>query len=109
MKREVVGFRDLLRGAESSGCGQISLEFYQKKPARWPFPAECIPWEVWTVKLDILTLANEHGKPRPLPRLLCQTPPPAPPFPAECIPWEVWTVKLDILTLANEHGKNMSF
>ena len=41
---------------------QISLEFYQKKKARWPFAAECIPWEVWTVKLDIIELANEHGK-----------------------------------------------
>ena len=41
---------------------QISLEFYQRKRARWPFPAECIPWEVWTIKLDIITLNNEHGK-----------------------------------------------
>lgn len=40
---------------------QISLEFHQKKRARWPFPAECIPWEVWTIKLDVITLANEHG------------------------------------------------
>ncbi len=62
VRHEVTGFRDLLRGPESSGCGQISLEFYQKKPARWPFPAECIPWEVWTIKLDVLTLANEHER-----------------------------------------------
>jgi hypothetical protein len=41
---------------------KICLEFYQKKRARWPFPAECIPWEVWTVKLDLLTLNNESGK-----------------------------------------------
>ena len=40
---------------------QISLEFHQKKRARWPFPAECIPWEVWTAKIDVLSLANEHG------------------------------------------------
>ena len=41
---------------------QISLEFYQRKRARWPFPAECIPWEVWTIKLDIISLSNEHRK-----------------------------------------------
>ena len=61
LKQSIAGFRDLLRSPESSGCGQISLEFYQKKRARWPFPAECIPWEVWTVKLDVMNLANEHG------------------------------------------------
>ena len=61
LKQSIAGFRDLLRSPESSGCGQICLEFYQKKRARWPFPAECIPWEVWTVKLDVMNLANEHG------------------------------------------------
>lgn len=48
--------------SESEYVLQISLEFYQKKRGRWPFPAECIPWEVWTVKLDILTLNNESGR-----------------------------------------------
>ena len=41
---------------------QISLEFYQKKKTRWMFSTECIPWEVWTIKLDILTLSNESGR-----------------------------------------------
>lgn len=40
---------------------QISLEFFQRKRQRWLFQPECIPWEVWTVKLDVITLNNEHG------------------------------------------------
>jgi len=62
IKQEVADFRDALRNSESGGSGQISLEFFQKKRARWPFPAECIPWEVWTVKLDVISLANEHER-----------------------------------------------
>ncbi|XP_013404830.1 autophagy-related protein 101-like [Lingula anatina] len=62
IKREMAAFRDALRNNENATSGQISLEFYQKKRARWPFPAECIPWEVWTLKLDIIGLANEHGE-----------------------------------------------
>lgn len=62
LKREVAAFRDTLRSGDTSNCGQISLEFYQKKPARWPFPAECIPWEVWTIKIEVITLANEHER-----------------------------------------------
>ncbi|XP_064634607.1 autophagy-related protein 101-like [Lineus longissimus] len=62
LKREVAVFRDALRNQDEDRCGQISLEFYQKKRARWPFPAECIPWEVWTVRLEVIQLANEHEK-----------------------------------------------
>jgi autophagy-related protein 101 len=42
--------------------GQISLEFYQKKKNRWPFQPECIPWEVWTVRLELLKLYCEDEK-----------------------------------------------
>ncbi len=62
LKKEISAFRDALRNGDISNSGQISLEFYQKKPARWPFPSECIPWEVWTIKIDVLTLANEHER-----------------------------------------------
>ncbi|XP_074660285.1 autophagy-related protein 101-like [Tubulanus polymorphus] len=61
IQREIQTFRDTLRNGES-GCGQISLEFYQKKRARWPFPAECIPWEVWTIRLEVIQLINEHER-----------------------------------------------
>ncbi|XP_064602813.1 autophagy-related protein 101-like [Liolophura sinensis] len=62
LKKEVSAFRDMLRSVDAPHSGQISLEFHQKKRARWPFPAECIPWEVWTIKLDVITLANEHER-----------------------------------------------
>lgn len=38
----------------------MSLEFYQKKKSRWPFSDECIPWEVWTVKVHVVALATEQ-------------------------------------------------
>lgn len=41
---------------------QISLEFYQKKRTRWLFPSDCSPWEVWTLKINVICLPNEHGK-----------------------------------------------
>lgn len=62
VKREVTVFSESLSGNTSAVSGQISLEFYQRKRARWPFPAECIPWEVWTIKLDIISLSNEHQR-----------------------------------------------
>lgn len=62
LKKEVRAFRDELRSADGSVGGQISLEFYQKKRAHWPFPAECIPWEMWIIKINVMTLANEHER-----------------------------------------------
>ena len=62
LKRLVSEFKESLRGPEGLRSGQISLEFYQKKKARWPFGMENIPWEIWTVKLNVVTLANEHER-----------------------------------------------
>ncbi|ELU08752.1 hypothetical protein CAPTEDRAFT_144659 [Capitella teleta] len=62
IKAEIMAFRDALRGGDGNGSGQISLEFFQRRRARWPFPAECIPWEVWTVKIECISLANEHER-----------------------------------------------
>ncbi|XP_030758623.1 autophagy-related protein 101 [Sitophilus oryzae] len=60
VKQEVSNFSEQLRSNESSGMGQISLEFFQKKPSRYLFlQPECIPWEVWTVRLQLITLDNE--------------------------------------------------
>jgi len=61
LKKEVRAFRDELRSSDGLVNGQISLEFYQKKRAHWPFPAECIPWEIWIIKINVVTLPNEHG------------------------------------------------
>jgi len=47
---------------DSTRSGQISLEFYQKKRTRWPFSHECIPWEIWTVKLNVVRLHSEQER-----------------------------------------------
>lgn len=62
LKREISGFSEALRSNGSPGCGQISLEFFQKKKSRWPFTAECIPWEVWTVRLELIKLTTENER-----------------------------------------------
>lgn len=62
LKREISEFSEALRGNDGPGSGQISLEFFQKKKNRWPFPPECIPWEVWTVRLELIKLNNEHER-----------------------------------------------
>ncbi|XP_055617808.1 autophagy-related protein 101 [Toxorhynchites rutilus septentrionalis] len=59
IKKEIGAFSRQLRSNESSGTGQISLEFFQRKRARWTFMTECIPWEVWTIRLDLINLTNE--------------------------------------------------
>lgn len=62
LRREITSFSEQLRSNESSGSGQISLEFFQKKRNRWPFQPECIPWEVWTVRLELLNLYSEDER-----------------------------------------------
>ncbi|KAK9499479.1 hypothetical protein O3M35_002509 [Rhynocoris fuscipes] len=62
LKKEITYFSDALRGNEGPGQGQISLEFFQKKKTRWPFQAECIPWEVWNVRLQLIKLNNENER-----------------------------------------------
>jgi len=42
--------------------GQISLEFYNKKKVNWPFTPECLPWEVWTIRIELKTIRSEIGK-----------------------------------------------
>lgn len=62
LKKEIAGFRDALRDSETGGSGQIVLEFFEKKRAPWLLPDQTIPWEIWTVKLDVITLANERER-----------------------------------------------
>ncbi|KAI3373420.1 hypothetical protein L3Q82_022025, partial [Scortum barcoo] len=59
IRKAVSEFKDAL---SSDGMGQISLEFYQKKKSRWPFSDECIPWEVWSIKVNVVNLANEQER-----------------------------------------------
>lgn len=62
MRKAVSEFKDALSISGSDGMGQISLEFYQKKKSRWPFSDECIPWEVWSIKVNVVNLANEQER-----------------------------------------------
>ncbi|XP_063219798.1 autophagy-related protein 101 [Bacillus rossius redtenbacheri] len=62
LKKEIRYFSKILRSSDCPGSGEISLEFFQKKKNRWPFPTECIPWEVWTVRLQLVKLSNEHER-----------------------------------------------
>ena len=64
--KEATAFSECLRSRERETQGQarsghISLTFYQMKKARWPFPSESIPWEVWNLRMEIMTLASEIG------------------------------------------------
>ncbi|KAG7308510.1 hypothetical protein JYU34_005722 [Plutella xylostella] len=52
VRREISDFSELLRAADAA-AGSISLEFFQKRRARWPFQPECVPWEVWTVCCEL--------------------------------------------------------
>jgi len=62
LRREVSEFAEELKRSSGLKSGQISLEFFQRKRTRWPFPAENIPWEVWTVRVEIVSLANESER-----------------------------------------------
>ncbi|XP_041782952.1 autophagy-related protein 101 [Anopheles merus] len=62
LRREIGNFSRQLRSNDSGGTGQISLEFFQRKKTRWPFQTDCIPWEVWTIRLELLTLTNEDDR-----------------------------------------------
>jgi len=64
VKNAINVFSEKLRSNDSSGSGQISLEFFQRKKSRWPFQAESISWEVWTVRLDLIKYENEDDKQR---------------------------------------------
>ncbi|XP_012160867.1 autophagy-related protein 101 [Ceratitis capitata] len=62
VKRAINNFSEQLRSNESCGSGQISLEFFQKRKSRWLFQQECIPWEVWTVHLDLIKHESEDER-----------------------------------------------
>lgn len=61
IKREIRLFSEQMRSNDSIGTGQISLEFFEKKK-RWVRTPECVPWEVWTVRLELLHLKNTEER-----------------------------------------------
>ncbi|KAI8780688.1 autophagy-related protein 101 [Biomphalaria glabrata] len=62
LKKEVSQFRDMLRHSEGQQSGQIMLEFYRKQRNRWLFQGDVFPWEVWSLKLDIINLSTENER-----------------------------------------------
>ncbi|XP_037793959.1 autophagy-related protein 101-like [Penaeus monodon] len=62
IKREVSGFCEAIRAPDAPSSGQVALEFYQRKRGRWPFATESIPWEVWTLRINVVSLNNEHER-----------------------------------------------
>lgn len=59
VNRNISEFCDVLRSNEHiSNTGQISLEFYQKRKPRWSFQTS-IPWEVWTVHVELIKIDDE--------------------------------------------------
>ncbi len=60
MNKEIEQFKELLKASDAN---KISLEFYTKKKRSWPlnFQFENIPWEIWTIKIDLMQLSNENG------------------------------------------------
>lgn len=60
VNREASAFGQCLRSREANQqTGHIALTFYQVKKARWPFPSESIPWEVWNLRVEVVTLSSE--------------------------------------------------
>ncbi|CAI9733711.1 autophagy-related protein 101 [Octopus vulgaris] len=62
LKKEIASFRDALRKTNGATTGQISLEFYEKRRSRWLFQHESVPWEIWTLKLEVVTLDKESDR-----------------------------------------------
>ena len=55
-------FKESLRNMDGHKSGQLMLEFYQKRKNPWPFPTESVPWELWVLKFDVVSLANEPDR-----------------------------------------------
>jgi len=62
LRKAVVTFAEELKNCPGHKTGQISLEFSQRKKTRWPFPHENIPWEVWTIRVELVSLSNEYER-----------------------------------------------
>ena len=82
LRSGVANFAEELKRTAGPGhkAGQISLEFFQRKRTRWPFPPENIPWEVQ----EQTSYLSE----------ICQS--------LMFVPSQVWTVRVEIISLANE-------
>ncbi|KAB7493703.1 UNVERIFIED_CONTAM: hypothetical protein RMT77_004188 [Armadillidium vulgare] len=62
IKNDIYSFSQAIRSPNTPSTGQITLEFYQKKRARWPFASECTPWEVWNLRINSVAVNNENAR-----------------------------------------------
>ncbi len=60
VNQEIATFAESLKTSDSN---TISLEFFTRKKKSWPlnFQSENIPWEIWTIKIELMQLSNENG------------------------------------------------
>lgn len=54
--------RNELPASTAAISGTISIEFYQKRRNRWPFPDESIPWEIWNLVVTEKLLTSESER-----------------------------------------------
>lgn len=61
VNQEIAAFTECLKTNE---CNKISLEFFTRKKRSWPlnFQFENIPWEIWTIKIELMQLSNENER-----------------------------------------------
>lgn len=61
VNQEIQAFTESLKISESN---KISLEFFTRKKRSWPlnFQSESIPWEIWTIKIELMQLSNENER-----------------------------------------------
>lgn len=62
LNRDVLAFSERLRSLDGPRTGQIWLEFFQKRRTHWLLPTENIPWEVWSIRVNVLSLPNEQER-----------------------------------------------
>uniref|UniRef100_A0A1B6LAK4 Autophagy-related protein 101 n=1 Tax=Graphocephala atropunctata TaxID=36148 RepID=A0A1B6LAK4_9HEMI len=60
IRKQVSEFSEELRSSDSTRSGEISLKFFRRERAMWPFQSVCIPWEIWNVQLDLVQLRHHR-------------------------------------------------
>lgn len=60
VKRRVAEFSQQLLSIEGATTGQISLEFFERRRTGAALVTESVPWEVWTVRVELMELQNEN-------------------------------------------------
>lgn len=62
VKQQVNTFCEQIKAPGAPSSGQISIEFYQCKRGRWPFASESISWEVWNLRVKVVSLRTEYER-----------------------------------------------